>query len=187
MHSSPILSAGTCVLGQLWNSLALFQQSVSLDEKITRMEELTSTLLLISAKSIEQEIVENSMWAAAIQMSSLLGEHQRKVGTMQSRMGMWSQEDSNDQKVGDMARRMLINGLRLRLQRAEESFGILFTSLIQRLQHAASPVSASTLIGNSLLTLPSMSHRTESGLCRGNLMGEITGWHKLVWAWEKHE
>nr|UGV21555.1 MAG: replication-associated protein [Giant panda Genomoviridae] len=84
--SSLTHNAATCPSGPCWTSFHHWELSASLDESSTRISAFISTCSQISDGSFEVEKLIFSMWTVGTQTSNALGELQRKVTTMRSRM-----------------------------------------------------------------------------------------------------
>lgn len=116
-----MLNAETSILFELAITLEALELSVSLDEKIMKMEAFTSTLLSCGRGSIGQEMSVNSMWTDATQMLSVGMVHRRRVSIMLRSMETLSQGDLRglaERAFLDLANR----GLRSSYLEVEKSF-----------------------------------------------------------------
>ena len=116
-----MLNAETSILFELAITLEALELSVSLDEKIIKMEAFTSTLLSCGRGSIGQEMSVNSMWTDATQMLSVGMVHRRRVSIMLRSMETLSQGDLRglaERAFLDLANR----GLRSSYLEVEKSF-----------------------------------------------------------------
>jgi len=125
-----MLSAVTWIPGQLMTTLEALELSVSLDEKITKMEEFISMLSLCSNGGLSHEMSVFSMWRDGTQMLSLATAHRRRVGRMRQRMAMWLQEGSKSQSAELQYLRLARSGLELSWRSLETSFLLLSRSWI---------------------------------------------------------
>lgn len=130
MASSLTLNAVTWIPGQLATILDDLELSVSLDEKITAMEEFISMLSLCSNGGLSHEMSVYSMWRDGTQMLSVATAHHRRVGRMRRRMATWLQEGSNAQSTELQYLRLARSGLELSWQSLEKSFLLLSRSWI---------------------------------------------------------
>nr|UGV21551.1 MAG: replication-associated protein [Giant panda Genomoviridae] len=185
--SSLTHNAATCPSGPCWTSFHHWELSASLDESSTRISAFISTCSQISDGSFEVEKLIFSMWTVGTQTSNALGELQRKVTTMRSRMETLSRVVSSDQTASMGAVRLLTCGLRLRARRIEASFGVFARNWIPRVCAAHSGSCRNSPTGDSPRSLPSMSHPEELTLFREMLMVEVHGWKQLVLDWETHQ
>jgi len=107
---------------------------------------------------------------------------------MQSRMATWSAVDysegtsSAETEMG----RLAINGLRLRVRRIENSFGIFVTNWIPRVQQQLSLNSEHTRNGNSLWPIQSMNIQQDTLFDLDNLTDEMIGYYNLASDLENH-
>lgn len=172
----------------LWNAFHHWELSASLEESITRMEDFTYTASQTSDGSFEVERLTYSMWTVVTRTSSLLREHQRRVTTTQSRMETLLLEASNGQSERAELElgRLLISGLRSRVQRIESHFGNFVMSWIPKLLLAHSGSSQSMQTGDLPRSLPSMSHHEDLSLLGEMLMVEMSGYNQLVSDWANH-
>lgn len=188
MSSSPTLNQLVLTDGPLWNTFQRWEASVSSQEKITLMEELISMFSVTSDGSLEVEKLMYSMWVIITQTLNLLEEHQRRDTTMRSRMAMLSAEASADQQPAELEiARLILNGLRLRVLRLENSFGNTFTTWIQRVQLALSRNCQNIATGNTLYMLPNIGRQPELNSLMEILMDDMIGYSSLAWEVDHHE
>lgn len=117
----------------------------------------------------------------------LLVAHQKRVTTTQSRMATLSAEALADQRPAELEiARLILNGLRLRVLRIENSFGNLFTAWIQKVQLALSRNSPNTVTGSSLFMLPNIHRQPELNSLMEGLMDDLIGYNNLAWEVDNH-
>lgn len=182
MSCSPTHNAGTLTPNELWTMFQRWEGSVSWEESHTLMGELISMSLSSSDGSLEVEKLMFSMSEVGTRMSSLLGEHLGRAMTTRARAEILSADDSNAQLRWDARvelAKIIQTGLESRMREIEKSFGIWYTSWIQRLQLVLTHNWPSTSTGNLLLTLPSMSIPGEYLLSMDTLMEEMIGYRNL--------
>lgn len=184
--SSLTLNAETCPSGMCLTSLSDWELSASSQEKNIKLSAFISTCLLTSDGSFEVERLMYSMYTVGTQTSNLLAEHQRRVTTTQSRMvTSWLAASNGLRAESDLAR-ILISGLRLRMQRIERHFGAWSRSWILSLCVAHSASCRNTPIGSTPRLLPCMSHPEDLRLLEEMLTDEIRGYRQLVSDWDNH-
>lgn len=135
-------------LGRLSTCLGLLERSVSSDEKVTLMEEFTSTLSSCSNGSLAHEMSVYSMWTDSTQMLYAVTQHHKRVQLMQQKRGtLWQAGSTRMSSEFQYLVRALF-GL-------SSSFAELETSFLKlaegwRLEHssAISPHSGVTPTGN---------------------------------------
>ena len=99
---------------------------------------------------------------------------------MLSKMATLLHVTSTDQNLAELEMaRLWRNGLKLRLQRIEKSFGNWYTAWIPKVLHALSVNSASTPTGNLRLTLPLISSQPELNLLGRMWMDDMIGYNSL--------
>ncbi|UOF79424.1 putative C2 protein [Genomoviridae sp.] len=178
MDFLPMLNAETSILSKLVTILDDLELSVSLDEKITLMEEFICTLSSCSNGSFAQETSVYSMWRESTQISSVAMEHRKRVTTMRQKMGMWSQEDWKGR--AELAYlRLARRGLLSSWQRVETSF--LLASRRWILEHFAliSPLSEHTPTGNTEKTPNPTEHQKELASLWMDTQNLVTGYNTL--------
>ena len=94
MDFSHTPNAATSTLGALLRCLETWELSVSLDEKITLMEDFTSMLSSCSNGSLSHEMSVYSMWTDTIQISFAVTAHRKRVQLMQQKKETLWLEDS---------------------------------------------------------------------------------------------
>lgn len=173
----------------LWSSFHHWEQSASLDESITRMEEFTSTCLSTSDGGFDHEDLMYSMWEVSTRTSSLLREHQTRDTNTRLRMETLYAEDSQNPTASraevEIAR-LIRNGLKLRVRQVETSFGRYATNWIRNRLRATSILCRSTPTGNLLRCLPCTSARMTLRASRAEWTEEMIGYNNLVLDVENH-
>lgn len=138
-------------IGPCWTILARYQQSVSLVEKLTLMEELISMPSATSESDSTPEIPAVSMLRATTRTFNLLEGHQRRVGTMLVKKEMLSVEgwDALTEAEGQelMYLELVHNGIALWERRLLTSFGDLFESWLHEHSSPTLTVSEPTRSG----------------------------------------
>jgi len=127
MSSSLTLNAATWIPGLYTTLLHHFQLSASLDEKLTLMEVLTSTLSWISGERSTSETLDDSMLRASTRMYNHAVAHRKRCSTMRSRTETLSQEDSVPSST-IMFRQLVTSGLESHMRQLWTNFGTLFES-----------------------------------------------------------
>ncbi|ASH99177.1 putative ORF3 protein [Giant panda associated gemycircularvirus] len=160
-------------------------RSASLDERITLMEDFTSTLSLCSNGSLSQEMSVFSMWTAStrtlswVQMLSVVGVHQRRVGIMRRSMGTLLRGDSKDPEVGFL--RLALYGLQSSFQKIERAFLKLSRDWLREHFCVTSLPSDVMLIGNiggnQNPTLTLATYRST----QRSFQDSIHGYNKIWW------
>lgn len=174
---------------QLWMSLLHWELSASLDESITRLEAFICTFSATSDGSFAVEELIFSMWEDSTQTLSLLVAHRKRDTITRSRMATLSVEalaDRSQQRAEAEICQLILNGLRLRVQKVEMCFGDLCMSWIQKRLLLPSGPCSGMLIGSSDPTLCCMSRQQEYPSARGSWTDEIIGYNSLVFDWENH-
>lgn len=172
---------------ELWTSLHHWEQSASLDESVTRMEDFTSTCLSTSNGSFDHEELMFSMWTVSTQTSRLLVAHQTRDTTTRLKMETLCAETSPDRSPAELEiARLIRTGLQLRARNVEKSFGRFATSWIRSRLRATSILCKSTPTGNLQRCLPCMSHHMELGASKEAWTEEMIGYSSLVSDVESH-
>nr|WQA30118.1 MAG: rep protein [Cressdnaviricota sp.] len=128
----------------------IWEQSASLDEKVTQMEAFTSTLLWTSANNTEQDLLLSLMWKDATRMCSLLRRHRRRLGIMRQRTAMLLLGGSSDQTEADFLQ-LATGGMKSSMRQLEKSFSNYWQNWNRKLSAVVFPVCASSPIGDSEL------------------------------------
>jgi len=180
MDSSPTPNAVNSILFQCAITLEALELSVSLEEKITKLEAFISMLFSCSNQSIGQEMSVSSMWTDATLMLCVAGAHQRRVGIMLRSMGTLSQEDLRGQ-----AERAFLNlanrGLRSSYLEVEKSFLTLARDWLRghfcvtSLPSDVMPIGNTEWIPSLTLTL------TEYNCLRHRFQDLTNGYNKTWW------
>jgi len=188
MSYSPTLSVETSTLSQLWNSFRIWEQSVSLDESITRLGDFISTCFAISDGSFAVEKQISLMYSVVTPMCRLLEAHRSRVVNTQSRMAMLYVEDLSTQSSSaelEMGR-LAIYGLRLRVRRIENRFGTYAMHWIPKLLRLLSLRYPNTVTGNMQLPFQSTLTLSDLDLKAEQVMAEISGYYSLELDLENH-
>ena len=146
--SLPTRSVENSTPSVLLSILDRLERSVSLDEKITLMEDFISTLSLVGTESTPLGIAGPLTSQVTTQILSQATAHQQLAGTMHARRETLSQEASSGRAEETIAFLDLVqSGLRSSWQRLERSFLNYARTWI--LEHCVSttPVSRRTPIG----------------------------------------
>lgn len=187
MSSSPTLNRRDLTGGPLWTTFQRWEESASSQEKITLMEELISTFSATSDGSLEVERLIYSMWTIITQTLNLLKAHQRRATTTRSRMATLSAEALADQMPAELEiATLILDGLKLRVLKIENSFGNLFIVWIQKVQRALLRNSQSTVTGNSQFVLPIIHRQADLNSLMGLLMDDLIGYTNLAWEVDNH-
>jgi len=186
MSSSLTLNQVTSPLQLLENSWTAVDTSASLEERVTKMVEFTFTASSILEGREDSDDLLRSMWEATILTSHHLGEHLKRVGTMQQKMATFLGNPSTTRQAEVAILEILLSGLRSRARAIESRFGLWYMNWIPKVRRVLSPNFKSTVTGSSLLCLPPMNPRQESASPLVKLTDEINGYNKLVSEWENH-
>jgi len=175
-----MLNAEISIPLKLSSILVDLELSVSLAEKLTKMEDFISTLSSCSRDSLGQDLSVSLMLTDTTQILSVAMAHQRRVGTMQRRMETLSQEAWKGRAETEFLT-LARPGLESSWQKIETAF--LKQSRNWILDHFActlDPLEA-TLIGGIGQTEPSTNIRQEFYLTRADIPILIHGYNKLWW------
>lgn len=175
-----MLSQMDSTLTTLCVILETLEQSASLAEKITQMEEFISTLFSCSTENIGQEMSVNSMWVDATQTLSAAIVHQKKDGTTRRKMVTLWEEDLSDRAEMEYLR-LARSGLSLSWQEIETSFLRCARTWLLGHYSVTSLPSAATPIGGSAPILPHTSILSEYFLARNDIHSSILGYNRT---WE---
>lgn len=123
--------------------------------------------------------LEDSMLVSAIRTLSLGTELQKKAGTMQQRMEMWSVEDLKDRAETAWIN-LALNGAKLSLQKLQKTFG----DSLERWTHvrfaAISPPYRNMWNGATGPSLPSMQVRQEYNSTYLDLQDSMIGVEQIL-------
>lgn len=177
-----MLSAGTWIPGQLATTLALLERNVSLDEKITRMEEFISIVSSCSRDNLGQEMSVSSMLGDATQILCAATVHRKRVGTMRRKMEMFALVASSDRAEKAILEARL-HGLELSWRKVERSFLTLSRNWI--LAHYASTLDnfERLLIGDSDPNQPPTNTLRDYFSTRADIPFSMSGWNKMWVSW----
>jgi len=171
-------NAETWILGRSQIISLIFEQSASLDEKITQMEAFTSTLLWTSASSSEADMLLSLMWKDATRISSLLRKHRRRLGIMRQRTAMLLLGDSSDQTEADFLI-LATDGMKSYMRTVETSFLSYWQSWNLRLSALVFPVCASSPIGDSELIELLTEPQANLFSTRQHTLNSISGYERI--------
>jgi len=182
-----MLSVETSPLQQLENSLNGLNSNLSLGERITQMEVFIYTASLTLEGRDDSADLIASMSKVAIPTYKALVEHQKRGMTTRSRMmtsstSHWTVPGRAEEAILGL----VTNGLQSRVRKIVNHFGLWSTNWIQRVRLVLSLSSRNIVTGSSHHYLPVMNTPMASPLLEENLMGEIDGYHNLVWELENH-
>lgn len=177
--SSLTLNAETLIHTQLCSFSQSWALSVSLDERITLMEEFISTLLWTSAESIQLEMHVSLMWKDTIRMCSLAKKHRRRCLIMQRKREMLLLGDSSDHTEA-MFINLAIRGMKSYWQTLENSFSTYVDDWLLDLWPVLSPVYASMLTGSTETTRNRIITQTDT-LTRQNEWRDSANGYETIW------
>jgi len=185
-HVTPLSlthNAVTWTPGMFATISARLMQNASLEERITQMEEFICMLSSTSANDQTSKDQIVSTWQAATLTSKYLREGLGLATTMRSKMVMWSQEDSHDQKKTRPKRshhETLRGRLLSQLRSLQRSFGKTALHLHQtNLFGATIPPKLSTTLHSRWKKTHTRHHKAWSSALKHTLSlinGLETGW-----------
>jgi len=175
--SSHTHNVAISTLSQLSTNFRLIQQSASLQENITRMEEFISTLSSTLDGSLEAEISVRSMWMDATRMFNLLECHRELAGTMRQRMATLLQADYKDQALELAHRRTTQRSAQLAML---ANFGNYVRCWLREHSYVISNRFEGTPIGGLNPSLLNMNSQGEYASTRGCFRNSMNGYSKIL-------
>lgn len=155
-----------------------WELSASSAERRTLCQEYTSTLLLISENGFGPVMQDYSMSTDVTRMYQFLGEHHKKVTTMQSKMETLSQGDLSDQTEAEFLRELAIPGMKSWEREMSESFGNYVKSWLRELCYSALYPYNASRIGDFERIHHHTQHQGVSASTRRMWLSSISGYER---------
>lgn len=188
MFCSPTPNAVNSHLNELESISTRISGNVSLEERITLMEEFICTASLILEGREGSETLELSMSKVTTPMLVLLEGHQRRVGTMRQRMVSQFGPHWIDLGRAEVAVFQLWkNGLSSRVQAIVSRFGVWYMNWIRKVRLVIFANSKHIVTSSMLLLNESTQHLSELVSSEESLMEEMNGYNRLALDWEDHQ